>query len=109
MERKIVNALIASLNDPNAGWEYDAYTASNYRIKCEIWLANGLDSMEVKFWGDKIGGRRNYEDCIIGGYFMPWRWRLWNAATSKQSAALYKPPITTSAIVAAINSASEAS
>lgn len=109
MKREIVDALIASLNDPDAGWEYDDYRAWNDRIKCALWLANGPDQLEVKFWGDKIGGVETYDRCVLGGFFMPWRWRLWLAATRKQQDAIGMSPIATSTIVAAIRSASEAS
>lgn len=107
MKREIVDALIASLNDPGAGWEYDEYTATNYRIKCNIWLANGPDQMEVEFWGDKIGGKRKYEGYCLGGYFVPWRWRLWWIAAGKQQDAIATPPIQDATIVAAIRSASQ--
>lgn len=109
MKREIVDALIASLNDPDAGWEYDDYRAWNERIKCALWLANGPDQMEVKFWGDKIGGAKFYDGCVLGGYFTPWRWRLWWVAVGKQADAIATPPIAASTIVAAIRSASEAS
>lgn len=115
MKREVVDALIASLNDPNAGWEYSKYMATNNRIKCEIWLANGVEFLEVKFWGGKIGpSKGGWETRVSYGgdwwllaNFIPWRWRVYLAASKHQAAALREPEVPDSTIIAAIRSASE--
>ena len=113
MNREIVDALIVSLNDPDAGWKFTSFTATNDRIKCEIWLANGVDFVEVKFWGDRIAtSYRGWDRQIkIGGdnmfgFLVPWRWRLDRAATARRTAALKQDAVTVPTIVAAIRSAS---
>lgn len=112
MKKEIVDALIESMSDPNAGWEYNEYTATNDRIKCQIWLGNGLEFVEVEFWGGKIGPHASRREPIkygggnMLGFLVPWRWRIYLAATSKQSAALRKEEVKPATIVAAIKSAS---
>jgi hypothetical protein len=114
MKREIVNALIESLNDPNAGWVYDRHTATNDRIKCEIWLASGIEFLGVRFWGDKIGPSIHGWDRQIKfgganffGFLIPWRWRVYLVANEKQEDALKQAKVAASTIVAAIRSASE--
>lgn len=114
MKREIVDELIASLNDPDAGWKFSEYTATNDRIKCEIWLANGLSWLEVKFWGGKIG-RKAWKpisyggDCMLLAFLVPWRWRVYLAATAKQAEALAEKAVSDETVIAAIRSASQAS
>lgn len=112
MKREIVDALIASLNDPDAGWEFSEYTAINSRIKCEIWLGSGLEWLEVKFWGDQIGrsARKPISyggDCFMLAWLVPWRWRVYRVATAKQAEALAEKAVSDETIVAAIRSASQ--
>jgi hypothetical protein len=112
MKREIVDALIASLNDPDAVWEYTEYTATNNRIQCEIWLSNGLEWLEVKFWGTKIGrsARKPISyggECFMLAWLVPWRWRVYRVATAKQVEALAQKAVPDETIVAAIRSASQ--
>ena len=112
MNREIVDALIESMNDPDAGWVYDEYDAVNERIKCSIWLASGLTFLGVEFWGDKIAPHATHREPVkFGGFNMagplvPWRHRIYWAATRHQSAYLAKAKVTSTTIVAAIRSAS---
>lgn len=115
MEREIVDALIASLNDPGAGWQFNQYRAWNNRIECEIWLANGHEFLEVKFTGPKIGPSKGPwramvkygGDALVFGFLVPWRRRLYRAARERQMEAIARPRVAASTIVAAIRSASE--
>lgn len=116
MEGEVLNALIDSLNDPNAGWVYSEYTAKNNRIKCEIWLSSGPDGMRVSFWGDKISPPSSsrydvvaYEESPFFGVFVPWRWKLYLVAQKKRDDCLKAQKVKPSTIVAAIRSASESS
>lgn len=112
MEKEVINALIDSLNSTDAGWVFTEYMAYNDFIKCEIWLANGLTFLEVKFWGEKIGCSvrkpLSYGGYSVFGFLVPWRWRLYLAASAKQAEALEQKKIKASTIVAAIRSASGA-
>lgn len=115
VRKEIVDALVASLNDPNAGWEYTKYVATNPRIKCEIWLANGIEWLEVKFYGPKIAPSKDVWEAQVrygGELFLiaalvPWRWRVYLAATRQQDRALRRASIKDSTIIAAIQPASE--
>lgn len=113
MDQAILDALIESLSDPNAGWEYDRHYARNSRIKCDIWLANGPGFVDVGFYGQKIfGDSRRVKNYKAGGtlLFHPvWARRIYNVARKPQLAALSRVNTGLDGkIVAAIRSASEA-
>lgn len=107
MDNAIVDALVASLNDPNAGWEYSEYTASNTRVECEIWIANGAGWLDVEFSGPKIGGSVHYRAGHSLFFPKGWARRIYKAARPHQLQALAaQQSVTTDRIIPAIQSAS---
>lgn len=83
MKREVVDALIESLNDPNAGWRFNENQAFNDRIKCSIWLYGDIDYMSVSF---RIPGKNDLDipspDLPFIAYLSPWRRKLFKAAKS---------------------------
>jgi len=112
MDHAILDALIESLNDPGAGWEYDRYYARNSRIKCDIWLAYGPGSVDVDFYGQKIFGDsyrvKNYRAGHTVLFHPLWARRIYNVARPLQLAAARGDETKVNdRIVAAIRSASQ--
>jgi len=84
-KRKIVEALIDSINDPDTGWEYSEYRAFNKRIGCDIWLANGASHLKVSF---RINNTAvDLFDAVLFP-LSPWRCRLYYTAKRQQKAFL---------------------
>lgn len=87
MNAKLVDAIIASFDDPRAEWKFDRYSAESRVLDCEVWIGNSHYGLAVTFknkvdgWTQsttKFGGVTAISSFF--GPLIPWRRRLLNAA-----------------------------